>query len=448
MTQQFATVALASIIVDRDDRQRRQIEVEDLKQSLAKRGLINPLVVTRDHKLIAGERRLTAARELEWPEIAVRYLDELSLIELQLIELEENVKRKDLDWKDECLAVLRVHQLYLEKDPEWTLGETANELCMSLSGVSQKIRVANELTNGNERVVVADGERQAYNLLTRKDSREAAKELESLLSVKPLPNGAAATQPIGVVKSNEASPEPTPLASPKEILNQSFLEWAPLYQGEKFNLIHCDFPYGIDVFSGPQSTGGTDITYEDSKDVYFELLECFCNNLDNFTSLSAHIVFWFSMRHYESTLALFRNKAPSIEWFHHPLIWGKSDNAGIAGDHRRHPRHTYECALFGSRGKRQIVKIKGDFYAAPTDRQFHASAKPVPVLKHFFEMLVDEHTALLDPTCGAGSALRAADDLGAPRILGLEIDPQHASTAQTLLNNSRQLRNASRKAGE
>ena len=104
------------------------------------------------------------------------------------------------------------------------------------------------------------------------------------------------------------------------------------------------------------------------------------------------------------------------------LVWVKSDNAGIAGDALRSPRHTYEFALLASRGERQIVQIKSDTYSAPTDKRLHPSTKPEPMLRHFFTMLVDEHTSMLDPTCGSGASIRAAESLGAGRCLGLEID--------------------------
>ncbi len=141
---------------------------------------------------------------------------------------------------------------------------------------------------------------------------------------------------------------------------------------------------------------------------------------------------------------MFRNKAPSIEWVRDPIIWGKSDNAGIIRDARKHPRHVYESCLFGYRGNRNIVKSVGDFYAAPTDRKLHPSAKPEPMLRNFFTMVVDEHTEMLDPTCGAGSSLRAADSLGAKRVFGIELDPEHASISQIALNNARRLRSASK----
>jgi DNA modification methylase len=146
----------------------------------------------------------------------------------------------------------------------------------------------------------------------------------------------------------------------------------------------------------------------------------------------------------EATKRRFAQQAPSLKFHKFPLIWVKSDNAGIAGDALRSPRHTYETALLASRGERQIVQIKADAYSAPTDKRLHPSTKPEPMLRHFFTMLVDDHTSMLDPTCGSGASLRAAESLGASRTLGLEIDPAFAEPARRELKNARALRAATR----
>lgn len=439
-----------SILVDRASRQRREFSVEDLKPSITKRGLMNPIIIKRDGTLVAGERRLTAFRELGIAEIPCRYLEEINPVEIKIIELEENFKRVDLTWQDQAGAIAQIHQLYSKLDPNWTAGETAASLGISATAVSKQIRLWNEIAEGNERVIGASGQDNAYNLLARKDQRASVRALEELIQASPArpifasQNSSAEAPDTKAESSGEGEVQSPVLSPPLDVLHGSFLEWAPLYRGEKFNLIHCDFPYGANLFSSEYGIRGSDITYEDSKNVYYDLLDCFARNLDSFCSISAHFVFWLSLEHLETTKAIFRNQAPSIEWVRDPLIWLKSDNAGIIRDARRHPRHVYEAALFGYRGSRQIVKSVADAYAAPTDRGLHPSAKPEPMLKHFFSMLVDEHTSLFDPTCGAGSSLRAADALGASRVFGIELDPEHASIAQTTLNNSRRLRHASK----
>ena len=68
------------------------------------------------------------------------------------------------------------------------------------------------------------------------------------------------------------------------------------------------------------------------------------------------------------------------------------------------------------------------------------SVKPEPVLRNFFRMFVDESTIMLDPTCGSGSSLRAAESLNARHTLGLEINNDFCEQANRALKNFRVLK--------
>jgi DNA modification methylase len=169
--------------------------------------------------------------------------------------------------------------------------------------------------------------------------------------------------------------------------------------------------------------------YEDSPDKYWNLLDCFCTHIDNFLTKNAHVMFWFAMSqegYYERTKQEL-SRVLTVNPL--PLIWMKSDNVGVAPDPRRGPRQIYEAAFLAWRGDRPIVKVKANAYSAPSDKSIHPSAKPEPVLKHFFEMLVDGSTKLLDPTCGGGSSLRAAEFWNAEYVWGMDIDPEHVKNA-------------------
>ena len=57
----FATIPLSSIVVERETRQRRELTgIEELASSIRDHGLINPIVVDRNHILIAGYRPASA----------------------------------------------------------------------------------------------------------------------------------------------------------------------------------------------------------------------------------------------------------------------------------------------------------------------------------------------------------------------------------------------------
>lgn len=449
---EFARLPLDVIVIQREDRQRTEIDVSDLLDSIRTRGVFTPILVKREGLvLVAGERRIVASRKLGLLDIPVRFTDEVDPIELQIIELEENIKRMDLGWKDQTTAIHRIHSLFLERDGGWTLEETGQAIGMQKGQISVYLKVFPELDN--PRVAVATNIREAYNVLGRRDSRLAGEALTDILNVtnQIVPIAEPQTMPLELagVSLGQAPSRPAasaPADSGREnstIQNVSFLDWAPKYAGRKFNLVHCDFPYGINVFSGPQAGGEKDASYSDTQEDYVKLLECFCLNLDKFMATSAHLMFWYSAKRRQETEAIFQRLAPSITFYPYDLIWLKSDNAGIAADHRRQPRHIYEQCMFGSRGGRQVVQIVGDAVAASTDKRWHISTKPEGMLRHFFTMLVDESTSLLDPTCGSGSAIRAAEGLNAARTLGLEVNAEHCENARMALRQARSLRRAS-----
>jgi hypothetical protein len=92
----MATVPVASITVG--DRCRKDLgDVSSLARSIKSVGLLHPPVVTPDLRLVAGERRLRAIRELGWTEVPVTVADGLAeaLAALQA-ERDENTCRKEL----------------------------------------------------------------------------------------------------------------------------------------------------------------------------------------------------------------------------------------------------------------------------------------------------------------------------------------------------------------
>lgn len=450
MTDQYPKIAIADVRVEREQRQRRVVD-DGLADSMKRRGLIHPIVLTDGNLLVAGERRLEAAKSLGWDSIEFRLFSSLTPVEAQIIELEENVKRKDLDWQDNVKAVQAIHALYRALDSSWTMGETADSVGLHLGSVSKYIRVARELAAGNERVQAATGVQEAWNIIGRTDSRAEAEGYDELLVDYTQPEvrevAAKVLEATGALPSAPAPKVTSLQLRPDPIECRSFLDWAPAYDGPKFNLIHCDFPYGIELFSGPQARGAepTLVPYKDDPALFQSLVECLCHNTERLASQSAHLMFWCRLDGGKAEVPLrelFRKLAPSWTFYKFPLIWVKSDNSGISSEPKFWPRHVYETCLLASRGRRQIVKVVGDAYSAPSDRSLHPSTKPEPMLRHFMTMLVDDQSSVLDPTAGSGAALRAAESLGARSIFGLELDPGFAESANREIRKQRALRGA------
>jgi ParB/RepB/Spo0J family partition protein len=420
---EFRSIEVESIKVDRAQRQRREIKptyIRELADSIRRLGLIHPIVVKRDLELVVGECRLLAVKLLGWTRVQCQYVDEVDdPAVLREIELEENVKRSELSWQDRCVAVADYHDLRSDTEPDWTQDKTAQALGMDQTNVSIYVAAAREIRQGNAKVIEAGALSTARGIIERNAARRDAQTFRELEKIT----------------SEILGEEPAP-----SVLNEDFIKWAPAYTGPKFNFIHCDFPFGIDTDKRQQGNsvaihGG----YEDSPDTYWRLVEALCKNLDRFCTESAHIMFWFSMHYYHDTLEYFAKHSDFEFRDPRPLIWHKSDGKGLLPDPQRGPRCVYETCLFGSRGDRLIVSAVSNLYPAATDSSQHISAKPEPMLRHFFRMFVDTSTIMLDPTCGSGTALRAAEGLGAKYVLGLEINPEFVEDAQLSLGVARRV---------
>jgi DNA modification methylase len=82
----------------------------------------------------------------------------------------------------------------------------------------------------------------------------------------------------------------------------------------------------------------------------------------------------------------------------------------------------------------KTVQVISDLYSAPTAKEEHQSTKPEPMLRNFFRAFVDNTSRVFDPTCGSGTALRAAESLNAEHVLGVELNEDNYDSAVTQLS--------------
>ena len=476
ITNIFGRMPLDQIWVERNLRQRRDPDPEagGLLQSIARNGVLQPIILEEVpgangyHTLYAGERRYAASLMLGLNDIPFRFARSPSTTEVQIIEFEENAKRRDLTWQETCQSVTRLHGLFREDDPSHTFEQTGLALGWGDGSAVAKYHFIAEFWH-DDAVRDCGTVNEAYNLLQRRQKRAQASKLEEWLGEAKATEPDEPDEPDERGNNNDNYGDDSVLVSDKlpavsnlpgttqhstwgttstlPIVQGDFLEWAPTYTGPRFNLIHCDFPYGISLGENAKSTGSNALhreegeVYSDTAETYTTLLGAFVIHFDRFAAESCHLMFWYSNRtEIEVATRAALSRIPGFAFLRFPLVWHKSDNAGFMTPGT--PRHIYETCLVGGRGERPIVKYVSDAYSAPTDNSLHTSAKPEPMLRYFMGMFCDEHSRVLDPTCGAGSALRAAEALRAERVLGLELDPSMARTANAELLRARALRRA------
>ncbi|NMB48096.1 ParB/RepB/Spo0J family partition protein [Candidatus Kuenenbacteria bacterium] len=115
--------------------------LESLKNSIQEHGILQPLVVTQTlggkYELVAGERRLRAARELNLKTVPVivRTAKDLEKLELSLIE---NIQREDLNPIEKAVAYKQLIDNF-----NLTQEEAAKRLGIARSSLNNNLRLLN-----------------------------------------------------------------------------------------------------------------------------------------------------------------------------------------------------------------------------------------------------------------------------------------------------------------
>ena len=156
------------VIAPNPEQPRTHFEPEKLRElaeSIREHGIIQPLIVSRDEtggvRLIAGERRLQAARLAGLETVPVVFheaADDTELLELALIE---NIQRADLNPIEEALAYRRLTDEYALTQEECSrrVGKSraavANSLrLLQLEPEIRRSLVAGEITEGHARALL------------------------------------------------------------------------------------------------------------------------------------------------------------------------------------------------------------------------------------------------------------------------------------------------------
>ncbi|MGP3778263.1 nucleoid occlusion protein [Halanaerobium saccharolyticum] len=140
-----------------------QAEIKELADSIKNFGLIQAITVREkenEYELIAGERRLRAARLLNKEVIpaVVKDFNDQQMAEIALIE---NLQRKDLNFLEEAKAYQRLLDEF-----DLTQKELAARVSKSQSTIANKLRLLNLSEQIREKILAADlSERHGRSLL-------------------------------------------------------------------------------------------------------------------------------------------------------------------------------------------------------------------------------------------------------------------------------------------
>lgn len=403
---QVAIVALTAI-TEGSRRREDYGDMEELVSSIKEKGLIMPLAVclTDDGKyqLLAGGRRFQALKHIGVPTVPVRiYPEQLSDLERRAIELEENIKRKNLSWQEEVTLCQEIHNLEIAihgkkistspDAPGHSLRDTAKLVNESPAGISKKLKVA--------RAMEEFPDMGWEKCKTQQDAEKLLKKVTRHIVRDDLAAEAEASYGDESVKSRLA----------KCYIVKDFLKGLDDLPDGAFNLVEIDPPYAIDLTKQKKEynyEGYNEIAMDDYEGFMLKVLQgCYQKMSPN-----SWLILWFGPDPWFEVMHKLLIEA-GFQTTRMVGIWNKK--AGQSLMPTRRLANSYEMFYYASKGTPDLAKPgRSNVFEFTTSSQgkFHPTQRPVAMYEELLGTFAQPNARVLIPFAGSGSAMVAAAKL-------------------------------------
>jgi DNA modification methylase len=402
-------------------------DIDELCNSIREFGLIQPIVLARQgNKLVAGGRRFAALQRLNTKELehGVHYIwnYETDGLRLKAIELEENIRRKDLSWQEivngkaQLLQTMQqIHGAPSGGRPKvgttggFGVAKLAAMLGESIGAVSQDLQVAEAISQ--------------FPGLARAETKGNA-----LTQLKIL--GAVASMTV----SNKANPVKANQRSwhlyEMDFRDQDVQSGTEI-QDESVDLIWSDLPYGSDVGEMSAHKATSQIgNFDDSKLNVLKLLSSIAEESYRVLRPDRYAVFCFGFITY--TELVFELTRVGFTVNPVPFVWSKNTKSGENPTTRY--SNCYEPLIVCQKGNPVFIRPgRGNLLTIPQEQgKLQAVQKPIQLIKEFLLDMCGPGSTVVDWCAGTGSTGVAAHQVGMKSIL-FEKDPSMAMLARTRL---------------
>jgi len=419
---QTAIINIANIFIGERFREDYG-DLTAMQRSIKKHGLINPITVTtdthdkisEDYSLVAGGRRISALAEMGQVEIPCRIYDHpLSDLEIRSIELEENLQRKALDWKEQVKLQQEIHNLQItihgqktSTAPDakgYSLTDTAKLLGRDKSSLSRDLKLAETVREFPE-MAWEDCKNKA-------EAIKMTKKLEEKVIRKELAKRAEKKLGSGNVRLQKMS---------DAYLTGNFFDMVKKVPDGSIDLIEMDPPYAIDLQNNKK-----DYNYESYNEVDPQFYENFMTQAFEecyrVMSPNSWLLCWFGSDWFEQIFT-WANDA-GFKGVRIPGIWTKPN--GQTNNPSKRLASAYEMFFYFAKGS-PVLATPGTtnlFAHNPVSpvKKIHPTERPIELIHQVLSTFATEGSRVLVPFAGSGTTLIAAADLSMVPM-GYDLNP-------------------------
>lgn len=413
-TDAFSHIPLEAITVG--ERFREDFgDIEELKESIRDKGIIQPITIDSNYTLLAGGRRYRAATELGLPTIPALIREFVDEIDSREIELMENLHRKDFTWAEKAKLTARIDALFREKNKgNWSIRKTAEVSDSSKSAVARELELARAIEAVPELAEFKTAD-EALKVLKKMEEQAVVAELHSRQKQRLADEGRADAKVVG--NQLEAGIRTIiKLASQNYIVSDVFDGMAGLKDNGHINLIECDPPYGIDLNSqkgSADSAVSTVHSYEEvARDEYPGFLKRLATELYRVAGKDCWLVFWYGPTWHHQVLTSLREAGWQVDEI--PAIWAKPQGQTLQPE--LYFARGYEPFFLCRKGKPLMIE-RGrlnvfNFSPVPPKQKYHPTQRPLELIEHIFTCLAAGRANVFVPFLGSGASLLACYNLG------------------------------------
>jgi len=406
-------------------------EIHELARSIALNTLFNPIVLTSDMTINQGGRRLSAIfllkqvnhatldeiaeyneilgedmviilRDCKDPNLKKGLLKKdihVKIYEFEdrhhelCLELEENLQRKQLDYKEEAMLIKAIHEQYQELHGKssnsgrgWGVRDTGQYLGISYSKVAQDIKIAKAIESGDIDVAQSADRASAYKTILVKQGELIQIELQRRKQER-FKN----MQISGELHKKDA------LALAKSLSKNSFCH------------IITDPPYAIEFDKLTESKSESKHYLEMSKEEYLPYMAELSKVLYQKFTLGFFVCFC-AFEYHSQLSAVIREAGFSVSGT--PLIWYKEGSPGKNNHPDRQLTDSCEFAVVGWKGLPELnmpgrTNIFKCANYIDVKTRFHITQKPVQLLEDIVIAFTNTGDTVLDLFMGSGSTIKA-----------------------------------------
>jgi ParB/RepB/Spo0J family partition protein len=378
-------------------------QLDELAQSILDNGQLMPILITRNHELVAGGRRLAACIKARVDVLCI-YTDKLTDIELRELECEENFQRKDFTEAEKLLALKDLHEIkqkingtaHAGQAGGWGTKDTAKTIGKSKATVIEDLALAAAIENHPE----------LMKCNTKTEIKRAKKAIEKV-----------AERADRAIEYEEKIKQKVD----KFILNHGCgVEYMRSLPDGCMDILMADSPYGIDVYDKAIGLGGgagRELTtagykYDDSVDRSVDILTDIINESVRLAKPTSHAYIFCAPEHFKLVCTLLED-AGWQPWVR-PLIWIKQ-STGQNNNPHLWPSSCYEMVIYARMPEAKLViEGKPDWVQYPRikdSERVHQAQKPVELLEDYISRVAKPGDVLVDPCMGSGASIEAAVNL-------------------------------------